>query len=77
MRPERTARCGTRLHSDWNRFVAESHQVLDDCGLVPESEEDLAEIEPDLTHRRGEDRIVQSTARRGQAFFPLGSLECL
>ena len=58
-----------QMHSDWNRFVAESHQALDDCGLVPESGEDLAEIEPDLTHRRGEDRIVQSTARRGQAFF--------
>ena len=58
-----------QMHSDWNRFVAESHQAMDDCGLVPESEEDLAEIEPDLTHRRGEDRIVQSTARRGQAFF--------
>ena len=30
---------------------------------------DLAEIEPDLTPRRGEDRLVQTTVRRGQAFF--------
>ena len=28
-----------QMHSDWNKFVAESHQALDDCGLVPESEE--------------------------------------
>ena len=58
-----------QMHSDWDKFVAESHQTLHDCGLVPESEQDLAEIEPDLTHRRGEDRLVQTTARRGQAFF--------
>ena len=33
-----------QMHADWNRFVAESHQARDECGLVPESEEDLTEI---------------------------------
>ena len=57
------------MHGDWEKFVAESHQALADLGLAPQSENDLTETDPFLPHRRGEDRVVQTTARRGQDFF--------
>ncbi len=56
------------MHADWDKFVAESHQALADLGLAPQSENDLTETDPVLPHRRGEDRVVQTTARRGQDF---------
>ena len=57
------------MHIDWDRFVAESHKALDDFGLAPEPGQDLEEDYPGLLIPSGEDRIVQTTARRGQSFF--------
>ena len=57
------------MHSDWDKFVAESREALDAFDLVPESEIGPTDVDHDIPYRVGEDLQVQATARRGQAFF--------
>ena len=57
------------MHSNWDAFVVESLQALDDYGIGSESEKVAAEVEDDVSDRLGKDYVAQTTTRRGQDFF--------
>ena len=57
------------MHNNWDKFIVESQQALDDFGLTPELDEDSLEVQDDISIGLGEDRSVLTTVRRGQSFF--------
>ena len=69
MRPERTARCGTRCTPTGISPLRSPIRLWTIAALSQNLNKTWRKSNLDLTHRRGEDRLVQTTARRGQAFF--------
>ena len=57
------------MHGNWEEFIVESQQALDDFGLTAESDKDSLDDQDDIPIGLGEDRSVLTTVRRGQSFF--------
>ena len=57
------------MHGNWEEFIVEAHQALDDFGLTTEYGKDSIDDQDDIPIGLGEDRSVLTTVRRGQSFF--------
>ena len=57
------------MHGNWEEFIGEAQQALEDFGLTNESDKDSLDDQDDIPIGPGEDRSVLTTVRRGQSFF--------
>ena len=57
------------MNADWDRFLAESRNALEQLEIIDRPDSDETNIEAQISYPAGLDRTIQTTTRVGQSFF--------